>query len=114
KAATESLNRLADRIPTIPERLTKIRGDFDNLRKEQDSIQTAAELALRGADPTPTPALVKKLATIHERQQKQRAEIARPDLPAHDVRRGRLAAALAAATADLKDGLPLDVVASQA
>ena len=69
KAASEYLTRLADSVPTIPERLGATREKFEYVRQEQDLIQAAAEQALRGTDPTPT--LVKKLAALHERQRAQ-------------------------------------------
>lgn len=111
KAATEYLNQLAENVPTVPERLRKTRGEFEKLRQEQDSIQIVAEQALRGGDPT---TLGKRLGPAHDRQRKQQALFAALDLPGFDNRRERIIAALAAAVGDLRDGSPLDVVASQA
>ena len=111
KAASEALVQLADKLPTIQDRLNRSRADFDKLWRDQELILTGAEGALRN---TPdAAALAKKLATLVDWQKKQYAAFAAIDLPGMEARRVRTLAAHAAAVADLRDALPLDILASQ-
>jgi hypothetical protein len=106
--SAEAVNSLAGRLPTIPERLTKTRAEFARVLQEQDSILVTVERTVRGPDPA------KKLPPLADRQRKQIAAFAALDIPGLDVRKSRIAVALAAAAADLKDGSPADALASQA
>jgi hypothetical protein len=111
RASAEQLNRLAEKLPAVPDRLAKSRGEFDRLYREQESILGAVEQIYRNSEPAAVP---RKLPTLADRQQKQVAGFAALDLPGLGARRARTLAALAAAAADLRDGLAGDVTASQA
>lgn len=118
KAAAEALTKLAEKTPSNAERLAKSRLELDKLRAEQESITVAAEQVTRGLDRVPDAALMqsfaRKLAPTHERQQKLVGQLAALDLPGLEARQAKAGAALKAAAADLKDGLPYDITASQA
>lgn len=117
QSAAAILKRLAERIPTIPERLAKTRGELDKLQKEQESIQRSIEQLAGKFDALSAgtlPAFAKKLAPLAGRQQKQIAAFKALDIPGAESRRKRAIAALVAATADLELGLTYDVFASQA
>jgi hypothetical protein len=110
--AVTELKRFADKLPTIPERLTRTRAEFDKLWRAQESIQTAVEQAVRN---TPdAAALAKKFAPLIDQQKAQHEKFAALDLPGMDARRVRVAAALSAAATDLADVSPSDALASQA
>ena len=47
RTVVQDLNQLADAIPTVPERLTKARRDFQKLFQSQEAIQSAVEQAVR-------------------------------------------------------------------
>ncbi len=111
RAATEQLNRLAEKLPTGPERLAKARPEFDKLMREQEAIQSAIEQLIRKTEPL---ALPKKLTLLADRQKNQIASFAELDLPGLDARRTSCLAALTAAVTDLREGLSHDVPASQA
>ncbi len=111
KIAIDQLNMLAEKLPTIPERLAKTRSEFDKLLREQESIVVGVEQVFRLSDPT---AFQKKLAPFAARQQQQVAAFTALDLPGFDPRRVRMLAALTAATTDLHSAVILDVPVSQA
>jgi hypothetical protein len=113
KSAADALHRLADQTPDAGTRLGRARTDLQRLLGDQESISNQADLALRGADPSKPDVNVKKLAALHDRQQKLLQGFVALDLPGLDVRRERALVAVATAVADLKDGLPYDVPASQ-
>lgn len=114
KSAADALHRLAEHAPDAGTRLSAARAALDRLRGEQDAISALADQALRGADPARPDATVRRLTAVHDRQQKQLQAFVALDLPGLAARRERAVVALATATADLKSGLPYDVVASQA
>jgi hypothetical protein len=114
KSAAGALHRLADQAPDAGTRLGRTRTDLDRLRGDQETIGTQADQALRGTDPSKPEAIAKKLAPIHDKQQKLLQAFVALDLPGLNTRRERALVAIATATADLKDGLPYDVPASQA
>ncbi len=107
KLSTDALKRLAEKVPIIPERLTKTRAEFAKLQQAQDSILVEIEQIIRGT------ASVNKLAALAERQRKLIAAFAAQDLPGLDVRCTRIVAALTAAAADLKNGSLSDAAAAQ-
>jgi hypothetical protein len=111
KAAVERLNRLADRLPSMPERLTRTRPEFDKLFRRQETLANEVERVMRMTDPATLPP---KLAALAERQRQQIAAVQALDLPGHEDRQLRLAAAVTAATDDLATGTTGDVLASQA
>ncbi len=111
KAAAERLNRLADRLPSMPERLTRTRPEFDKLFRRQETLANEVERLMRATDPTTLPP---KLAALAERQRQQVAAVQALDLPGHEDRQARLVAAATAATDDLATGTTGDIFASQA
>ncbi|MCI0704577.1 MAG: hypothetical protein L0241_26270, partial [Planctomycetia bacterium] len=119
KAAGDALTQLAENTPTIPERLSKMRGEVEKLKQEQDTLSNSVELALRGhdrqlPDAVTMAAFARKLAPLVEKQRKQIAVIAALDLPGLSARQTRFVNALKLATLDLQEGAPYEVVASQA
>ncbi len=114
KETLNALNRMADRIPSIPERIVQARPEIEELLKEQEhllsNLKAAAKAELTTPDPSPT--LAKKLAPLAARQRAQLARFTALDLPGMSVRRTRILAALAAAVADMEAVLPLEAVAS--
>jgi len=114
KMAINYLNQLAEKIPTISERLLKSRGDIEKLRLEQAAILLAVEQILRNADPASTTQLAKRLSPVLERQRNLLAVFTTLDLPGLESRCMRIRSALSATIGDLRDGSPLDVIASQA
>ena len=113
KSAADALHRLAELTPEAGTRQKAVGDALDQVRREQDAITVLGEQILRGADPAKPEAAAKKLTPAHDRQQKQLQAFAAIDLPGLGARRERVLTALAAALADLKDGLPYDVPASQ-
>jgi hypothetical protein len=112
--AAKQLNSLADKIPTIGERQTRVRGEVEKLLRDQSPILVATEQAIRQTpDSAPPAALAKKLAPLVDLQKKQLAAFTALDLPGMDARRVRVIAALNAAVTDLKDALPQDLLTSQ-
>ncbi|MBA4063603.1 MAG: hypothetical protein C0501_07800 [Isosphaera sp.] len=111
QASADALNRLAETLSPVPDRLAKTRAGFDALVREQESIRAGTEQAFRGGGGL---ALDQKLVVLADRQRKQATAVADLDLPGLDARRVRLGAALLAAAADLRDGLPQDAAAAQA
>ncbi len=111
KLAIDELNRLADALPTIRERLALTRGEVDKLLRDQAPILNAIDGAIRNAPDAA--ALAKRLSPIMEQQKKQAVVFSLLDLPGMEARRARVQAALAAAITDLKDASPQDLLASQ-
>ncbi len=107
KQSAAALFALSEKVPTVSERRDKTRADLASFQLAQDSIFVEIEQIIRGT------ASSNKLASLTERQRKQIAAFEALDLPGLDVRRARIIAALRAATADLKDNLLSDAVASQ-
>ncbi len=50
KTAADALHRLADKTPSVGDRLTKVRGAFDTPRLDQETLSNAVDLALRAYD----------------------------------------------------------------
>ncbi|MBP3957098.1 hypothetical protein J8F10_17675 [Gemmata sp. G18] len=114
KLAADALNRLAEKTPAVAERLTKTLRALDKLRPTQDVLANDVERALRGYEgQAPTPALVKKLAPLADRQRTLGPAVAALDLPGLGERQARVVSALALAVTDLQDGAPFDIQASQ-
>ena len=106
-SAIESFNRLADAIPTIPERLAKSRADFAPLILAQEAILFEVEHAIRGGETT------RKLPALVDRQLRQSEAFGILDLPGVEGRAIVIAAAFAAATKDLRGGVASEALASQ-
>lgn len=107
RTVVDDLNRLADDIPTIPERLTKARRDFQKLFQSQDAIQAAVEQAIRGNE------TAKRLPALADSQIYQMKLLLGFDIPGSESRASSIHAALSAAASDLRQGLPFEALASQ-
>jgi hypothetical protein len=117
KLASEALLRLAGKLPGLPERLATSRVELDKQRLEQDAILAAVELILRPFDKQPPNApviqnLMGRFGPFVVRQQKVADRLAALDCPGHEERLARVVRAAKIAANDLKEGLPLDSVAS--
>ena len=105
--AVETFQRLADAIPTNPERLAKARADFPPLLLAQEAILFELEQAVRAGDAG------RKLPALVERQLRQAHAFGGLDLPGLQGRVIVITAALAVAVKDLGDGTVSDALASQ-
>lgn len=117
RLSAESLDRLAEKTPSLQDRHNRSRIELDKLRKEQEEILTYAERAIRSFDKLVlTPAVMQNLAVKLEplqiRQSRLADRAAALDVPRHELRQARAVLAAKAAAANLKDGLPYDGVAS--
>lgn len=115
----ESLERLADRLPTKEQRLEKARQDLANLKKEQDAIQKKAEAAARmmeRQDPDAAATqrdLATKLADAAKQQADLASRLSKMDAPGQDSRKDKTTDAMQKAASDLTAGRPQDIAASQ-
>jgi len=117
KLAVEAFERLGAKMPTMADRLARARTDLDKLRLEHDAIITGTERVLQPFDKLPLTANVManigvKLEAFRVRESRLADRLAALDLPRHESRQARAVRSLKHAVADLKDGLPLDAVAS--
>jgi hypothetical protein len=115
-SAVIALNQLADKIPSIPERLALALDEFDKLQRKQDGILKSIEELVGKPDvsiPGTVPALAARLKPAMTRQHEQLAAFSALDLPGEEIRRARIIAALTDAEADLDSGSPYDIFASQ-
>ena len=106
-SAIEILNRIAEAIPTVPDRLAKARTQFNPILVAQEAIFFEVEQALRGND------AARKLPALVERQLRQAQAFEALDIPGGESRMPGIAAAFAAAVKDLRDGAAADALASQ-
>ena len=119
KYAAESLAKLAEKTPSLTDRLTRSRTELDRIRFEQDAIVAAAEQVLRQHEKqVPTAlvvqALIGKFVPLQLKQQKLGDRLAKLDVPGFELRQARAVRAARAASSDLSDGLPFDTMASLA
>jgi len=105
--SAEFLIRLAEAIPTIPDRLVKARADFAPIVVAQEAILLEVEQSIRGSD------AARKLPGLVERQLRQMQSFNALDIPGADARRLVIAAAFGAAARDLRDAVASDALASQ-
>jgi hypothetical protein len=117
KLAVEALDRLGTKLPTLQERLARSLAELNKIRGEHDSQIMSSESLIRTFDRVSlTPAVMQtigsKLGPVHTRQIKLMDRVAALDLPTHDARQAGAVATMKASAADLKDGLPYDVIAS--
>lgn len=117
RLSAEALDRLAQKTPALQDRHTRAKDEIEKLRREQDAIIGSTTLALRSFDKLVlTPAVMQniavKLEPLRIRQSRLADRAAALDVPRHEIRQARLVLAAKAAAADLKDGLPLDCIAS--
>ena len=118
KLAADALTRLAEKLPTVAERLARSRPELDKLRADQDAVAVAAGPLLRQFDKQVPDAagrlaLAKKFADLPARQRKLSERLAALDVPGLEARRARVVYALSTAATDLKEGAP-DAAASLA
>jgi hypothetical protein len=119
KEVKESLERLADRLPTKDQRLERARQDLASLKKDQDAIQKKAEAATKSAerqDPdaaTTQRDLANKLADTAKQQADLADKLSKMDAPGQDSRKEKTADAMQKAAGDLTAGRPQDIAASQ-
>ncbi len=114
KLAVDALNRLAEKTPPVADRLAKTLRAFEKLRPPQDTLANEIDQAFRGSEgQAATPVLLKKLASLAERQRSLGPMISALDLPGLGERQARVTSAVALAVADLQIGTPFDIQASQ-
>ncbi len=117
--AREALARLAEQIPAQAARLERARKDVVELQKEQDSLagsaeKTAKQLEKKDPDAADTNAeLTGRVAELAKRQGAAAERLSKLDLPGHEERQAKTAAALRRAQSDLEAGRPQDIAASQ-
>ncbi|HYH64936.1 MAG TPA: hypothetical protein VD866_09605 [Urbifossiella sp.] len=117
RLAAAALARLADATPTAADRLTRSRPDFDRHRTDHDDAAAAVETVLKSygrqvPDETVRRGFASRVGPALERYEPLAARLATLDLPGFEARRHTAVAALRAAAADLRAGLPLDAAAS--
>ena len=115
----ESLEKLAEKLPTRDQRLAKAREDVAGMRTQQDAVRQKADSAIKTADKQdPDSAETQRdLAWQHGGAARTQAAIAeklgKVDAPGHEARKEKVAEALKKAAVDLTAGRPQDVSASQ-
>jgi hypothetical protein len=119
RLAAEALTRLADLVPAAADRLARSRPDLDRLRADHESAAAAVEQTLKAfekqtPDEAARRAFAARVGPLLDRYDPLAARVAALDLPGHEARRVAAADALAAAAADIRAGLPVDVPASVA
>jgi len=111
--AVQTLHRLAEQTPGNAARLKKSGELLEKIRLEQDAI--TAESALGGFSRLPLlPAVVAKLTSLQERQQKLADLVNSLDLPTLASRQNRIVETMKLAAEDLRQARPYDVLATQA
>jgi hypothetical protein len=117
--AKESLEKLADKLPTKEQRLNKAKDELANLRKEQDAIQKKADAATKGAEKQDPDAaatqkdVAGKLADAAKQQAEQADKLSKLDAPGQESRKEKATNAMQKAAGDMTAGRPQDVAASQ-
>jgi len=119
RLAADALARLVADAPAAADRLTRTRPDFDRLRADHDTAASAVETVLRSydrqvPDETVRRGFASRVGLLLVRYEPLAARLAALDLPGFEARRHAAVAALRAAAADLRAGLPLDAAASLA
>jgi hypothetical protein len=119
KDAKDSLDQLADKLPTRDQRLAKARDEIAELKKQQETIRQQAEAAADAAkkqDPD-SPAtqrdVSKKLADAAKKQAALAEQVENMDTPGQEARKEKAADALQRAATDMTAGRPQDATASQ-
>jgi hypothetical protein len=117
--AKDSLEKLADRLPTKEQRLQRARDEIAKLKQQQEAIRQQADAAVEAArrhDPD-APAtqrdLAKRLADSAKKQAALAEQLEKMDLPGQEARQEKAADALQRAAGDLTAGRPQDTQASQ-
>lgn len=115
----DSLQKLAEKLPTKDQRLAKAKEELAGLKRDQDAIQKKAEAAAKSADrQDPDAAATQRdLASKLTDAAKQQAELAerldKMDAPGQEARKDKVTDAMQKAAGDLTSGKPQDVAASQ-
>jgi hypothetical protein len=114
-----SLERLAEKLPNLDQRLQQARDEVGQLRKKQDEINQLTEKALKEIekdDPTAAKTrarLAEQLTEAARRQAESAERLSKMDAPNQEARQERVQQALNRALRDLMDARPQDVPASQ-
>jgi hypothetical protein len=117
--AKESLEKLAEKLPTREQRLAKAKDEIAALKKEQETIRKAAEMAAKsaeGQDPDAAATqkdVADKLAETAKRQAAVAEQLSKMDAPGQEARKDRVADAMQRAAGDMTAGRPQDIAASQ-
>ncbi|HEX3149341.1 MAG TPA: hypothetical protein VHR66_14805 [Gemmataceae bacterium] len=117
--AKESLEKLADALPSKEQRLQRAKEDLAKLKQQQDAIRQQTDNAAEGAkkqDPDAAATqqdLAKKLADAAKKQADLADQLEKTDAPGHDARKDKAADTLQRAAGDLTAGRPQDAQASQ-
>jgi hypothetical protein len=119
QAAKDSLESLADRLPTKEQRLARAKAAVADLKAQQEAVRNKADAAIRASerqDPD-SPADQKEIAwRMAEAAQKQAAvaeKLNGLDVPGQEARKDRAVDTLQKAAGDLTAGRPQDAGASQ-
>ncbi len=115
--AKQALERLAERLPGLDQRLQQARNEVAKMRRQQDDISRQADALMRNAGDKNASAqreLAKKLDDAARKQADLANQLRQLDAPRHEDRLDRGQDALARAMEDLKAGRLTDVPASQA
>jgi hypothetical protein len=117
--AKESLDQLADKLPTREQRLAQARDEIAQVKQQQEAMRQQVEVATEAAkkqDPDAAATqrdLAKKLAEVAKRQAALADELEKMDAPGREARKDKAADALQRAAGDLTAGRPQDAAASQ-
>src|SRR5262249_53345871 len=113
----ESLQQLADKLPTKEQRLAKAREELANLKEKQQSIRQQATDAAKAAERPDAHAAQRDLAEKPAEAARKQADVAeqlnKMDAPGQDRRKEKTADAMQRAAADMTAGRPQDIAASQ-
>lgn len=115
----ESLEKLAEMLPTKDQRLAKARDEVAALRPQQEAVRQKAETAAKSAEKLDPDAestqrdLAGRMADAARIQAAIADKLNKLDAPGHDARKEKVADALQKAATDLTAGRPQDVSASQ-
>jgi hypothetical protein len=118
--ARQSLQRLADTLPTLEQRQAEARAEVARLRQQQAQTSRVAEQAVKQAekqDPNSDKTraqLAQQLGEAARRQAETAERLSKLDAPNQEARQQRTQETLNQALADLMDARPQDVAASQA
>jgi hypothetical protein len=106
----QALERLADRLPSLPQREQETAAELDRLRRKQEEIGRQSGEA---AKEKPGPETQRKLDELANRQADVAEQLGKLDTPLNEARRDDARNAAAQAEKDLKDAKAPTVAASQ-
>jgi hypothetical protein len=115
----ESLEKLAEKLPTKEDRLARAKKDVAGMRQQQEGVQNKAEAAARTAEkedldsPETQRDLAWRMADAARTQAAIAEKATKLDTPGHEARKDKVADALQKAATDLTAGRAQDAAASQ-